>query len=231
VFVSLYVQGVFDGQYVVLVSLYVQGVFDGQYVVLVSLYVQGVFDGQYVVLVSLDVQRVFDGQYVVLVSLDVQGDFDAAWWPSVLNALREFNCPQNLCNLAKSYFSERVAFLSTSNIKTERQVTKGCPQGSCCWPGFWNIQYNTLLNLDYTRHTQTIAFADDVIVLTKGKSAFEAENFSNVEMRKIAIWAKNNKIRFNEQKSKVLLISRKKRKDKSKLSIFQNNKELEKVDQ
>jgi hypothetical protein len=64
------------------------------------------------------------------------------WWPSILNALQEFRCPINLYNLAKSYYKERVAYLSTNNMKIERQVTKGCPQGSCCGPGFWNIQYN-----------------------------------------------------------------------------------------
>ena len=32
-------------------------------------------------------------------------------------------------------------------------------------------------------------------------------------MYKILIWAKNNKINFNEQKSKVMVISRRKRKE------------------
>jgi hypothetical protein len=63
-----------------------------------------------------------------------------------LIALREFNCPKNLFNVAKSYFSDRVAFLSAINIRIERQVTKGCPKGSCCGSGFWNIQYNTYKN-------------------------------------------------------------------------------------
>jgi hypothetical protein len=49
--------------------------------------------------------------YVIMVSLDVQGAFDAAWWPSILCNLRALNCPRNLYNLARSYFSERVAIL------------------------------------------------------------------------------------------------------------------------
>ena len=74
--------------------------------------------------------------------LDVKGAFDAAWWPSILNTLKEFNCPKNLYNLAKSYFSGRTAILSSNTIQIEKQVSKVCPQGSCCGPGFWNIQYN-----------------------------------------------------------------------------------------
>jgi hypothetical protein len=46
------------------------------------------------------VQSFSEGQYVILVSLDVQSDYDAAWWPSILNTLREFQCPKNMYNLA-----------------------------------------------------------------------------------------------------------------------------------
>jgi hypothetical protein len=44
------------------------------------------------------------GQIIALVSLDVKGAFDAAWWPSILKALKEFYCPWNLYNLTKKYF-------------------------------------------------------------------------------------------------------------------------------
>jgi hypothetical protein len=45
---------------------------------------------------------------------------------------------ENLYKLTKSYFSERKAILST-NTRIEKEVSKGCPQGSCCGPVFWNI--------------------------------------------------------------------------------------------
>ena len=52
---------------------------------------------------------------VVLVSLDVQGAFDAAWWPCILNTLKQFECPRNLYCLSQSYFGGRKAVLSTHN--------------------------------------------------------------------------------------------------------------------
>ena len=174
-------------------------------------------------------QSLEDGQFLVLVSLDVQGAFDAAWWPSIMNALRTFNCPQNLYNLVRSYFNQRRASLCVNHVKTEKDVTKGCPQGSCCGPGLWNIQYNSLLNLEYTNHTKVIAFADDLLVMTKGKTLLEAENFANVELQKISNWSKNNKIKYNEQKSKVLLITKRRRKIDTRLNIFLNYKLIEQV--
>ena len=63
-----------------------------------------------------------DRNCVVLLSLDVKGAFDAAWWPGILNALKEFRCPKNLYNLSKNYFSGQTAVLSTNNITLENHV-------------------------------------------------------------------------------------------------------------
>lgn len=54
------------------------------------------------------------------------------------------------------------------------------------------------------------AFADDLIVLSKGSSHIEAQNYANSDINKIETWARNNKVEFNENKSKVLLITKKK---------------------
>ena len=53
----------------------------------------------------------------------------------------------NLYNLTKNYFSQQSAVLSTNSVRMQREGSKGCPQGLWCGLGFWNIQYNSLLNL------------------------------------------------------------------------------------
>jgi hypothetical protein len=168
-----------------------------------------------------------EGDTAILVSLHVKGAFDAAWWPSILKTLKELNCPKNLYNLAKSYFSERTATMSTNTMRMEREVTKGCPQGSCCGPGFWNIQYNSLLNLDFGKRTKAIAFADDLLIATRAESIREAVKFTNIQISKISQWTKDNKIHFNEQKCKVMAITRRKRRENKDVLIFLNNKRLE----
>jgi len=130
--------------------------------------------------------------------------------------LKNAECPRNLYYLSQGYFSQQPAALTTNHISIERRVTKRCPQGSCCGPGFWNLLYNSIFNLQFTSHTKVIAFADDLIILTKGESIVEAENYMNLELRKISDWAQKNKLTFNENKSKVMIMSRRKRKEKSK---------------
>ena len=66
--------------------------------------------------------------------------------------------------------------------------------------------------MEFTSHSKAIAFADDLIILTKGESIVEAESYMKVELRKISDWAQNNKLKFNEHKSKVIVSQEKKRK-------------------
>ena len=55
----------------------------------------------------------------------------------------------------------------------------------------------------------------------------EAENISNTEMSKITAWSRNNKINFNEDKSKIMIISRRKRKENKEINTYLNNKPLQ----
>jgi len=48
-------------------------------------------------------------------------------------------------------------------------------------------------------------------------------------MSKITAWSRNNKISFNEYKSKVMIISRRKRKENKEINIYLNNKPLQQV--
>ena len=104
------------------------------------------------------------GEVIALISLDVSGAFDVAFWPSILNGLRECSCPKNLYNLTKSYFSISTVVLSSNSLQIEKEVSRGCPQGSCCVPSYWNIQYNSLINLPFKDKTKVVAFPDDLIV-------------------------------------------------------------------
>jgi hypothetical protein len=69
-----------------------------------------------------------------------------------------------------------------------------------------------------------IAFADALIVLTRGACKIEAENYANQDLMKIERWATDNKLEFNNKKS-VLFISRKR--NERKVNIYLNYKRLE----
>jgi hypothetical protein len=53
------------------------------------------------------------------------------------------------------------------------------------WPRVLEHHYNALLNLNFSSHTKVIAFADDLAVLTKGKTPSEAEDFAISDLANI----------------------------------------------
>ena len=86
-----------------------------------------------------------------------------------------------------------------------------------------------MLNINFTHRTEVIAFADDFLILTKGSSALEAENYANQDIKKIELWAKDNKIKFNDTKSNTMLVSRKKNSQNEIINIYLNNKSIQQV--
>ena len=162
----------------------------------------------------------------ILVILDVSGAFDAAWWPSILMALKDFYSPTNIKKLTKRYLSQSTAVMSTKTSHVEREVSKSCPQGSCFGNGVCNTQHNSLLNLEFTKQIKTTAFADESFVSVKTESIGEAENNTNLGMNIISFWAKYKKSKFNEKKSNIMFLSRKKKKE---ITVYMKCKPLEKL--
>ena len=70
---------------------------------------------------------------------------------------------------------------------------------------------------------------DNLLVLARGKWALDAQNCANHDLKKIENWARENKMQFNENKSKALLVTMKTSGDNRTLDIYLNNKFLEQV--
>jgi hypothetical protein len=68
------------------------------------------------------------------------------------------------------------------------------------------------------------------MILVKGTTQVEVENYAIIETQKMANWARNNTMRFNDQKSKVTIITKKKPNIRRDSEIFLNNKKLEQED-
>ena len=81
--------------------------------------------------------------------------------------------------------------------------------------------------MNFAQYTRAIAFADDLLIAVKARTVAEVENFMNMEMNKITKSSKENKLNFNYQKSKVMLISRR-RKERKTIDMYLNNNHLNK---
>jgi len=78
------------------------------------------------------------------------------------------------------------------NMSKEKEIIKRCPQKSCCTPGLWNIQFDPLLKITYTKQKKGVAFVGDLLIIVKSRSVGEAKIIAKVELNKISKWARDN---------------------------------------
>ena len=86
----------------------------------------------------------------------------------------------------------------------------------------------TQYSISKTKNTRVIPLADDLLVMIRAESIGKVENYANIELTKIASWARN-KITFNDGKSKVMLLTRRKRKEQTKVAVYLNNRVIPQV--
>lgn len=146
--------------------------------------------------------------FALIISFDISGAFNSCFWPKILNQLKNKKCPQNLYLLTQSYFSDRTAKLLHGGVEIEKNLTLGCPQGSACGPGFWNIAYDDIFNLSDREDTQIIGFADDTNLMIFADNIQELEIKANEKLKEIESWADDNKLIFNANKTQTVLFTR-----------------------
>jgi len=79
--------------------------------------------------------------------------------------------------------------------------------------------------------TKLVAYADDLLIAVIGDSVPAVENYANAEMSKIDEFSRRNKIKFKDKKSKMMLVTRRKRRENKNITIYLHFQPLEKVTQ
>ena len=110
-----------------------------------------------------------------------------------------------------------------------KSVSRGCPQGSACGPGFWNILYDGVLKLDLPVDCELVAFADDLILLSWGRDLELLQAKVNSAIALVARWGRLVKLEFNEAKTKVMTFT--KSRTVPAINVTMNGVSLEMVDE
>ncbi|GBO31856.1 Putative protein in type-1 retrotransposable element R1DM [Araneus ventricosus] len=156
-------------------------------------------------------ERVGKNQRLCMVSLDVAGAFDNVCWESILYLLGKAACLLNIFRLLRSYLRNRWVCYETQATRVEHEVKRGCPQGSCSGPLFWNIVADSLLNQRFPENTYVQAYADGLVLVIWGLNKSQIEDQGRAAMSIIEEWGKRYKLRFSLQKTCVLPITYRRR--------------------
>lgn len=122
------------------------------------------------------------GNYCVAVSLDIKNAFNSLRWRNIMKSLNDWQLPQYLVRIFRSYFSYRSAVIdvpTSTRGSMEIAITRGVPQGSVVGPLLWNITYDQVLRLRLPEGVEITGFADDTLLLVAGKTIEDIQNRTN----------------------------------------------------
>ncbi|GBN93130.1 Putative protein in type-1 retrotransposable element R1DM [Araneus ventricosus] len=156
-------------------------------------------------------ERVRRNQGVCMISLNVAVAFDNVSWESILYQLGEAACPVNIFRLVSSYLRNRSVCYETQVTRVVHEVNRGCPQGSCSGPLFWNIVADSLLSLPFPRNTYIQAYTDDLVLVVWGHNESQIAEQGRAAMSMIGEWGDLNNLRFSPQKTCMLPITYRRR--------------------
>lgn len=147
-----------------------------------------------------------DSTYVLGIFLDISGAFDNAWWPIILLKLKARGCYSNIYSIIVSYFANGTTKLQLGHYSSEKQLTKGCPQGSVLSPYLWNLGFDDLFSLPLPKGCDLTGYADDGLLLVQANTRRELESLANSCLDLISEWGDRNRLHFAPHKTFQLLL-------------------------
>ena len=173
-----------------------------------------------------DIVRSLDQQQgVILVLLDLSAAFDTVDHGLLLNRLeRRFGISGSVLDRPGSYLSDRGQVASMAGEKSgSRSLECGVPQGSVLGPVLFSCYICPLSDISTKHDLSTHQYADDAqqyitFQLSEMASAIYKTETCVSDIRQ---WMQNNKLKLNDEKTELLLITSPRLRPKMPLSSLQ----------
>lgn len=138
----------------------------------------------------------------ILTMVDVKNAFNSTPWKGILEELKRRKIPPYLTNVLSSYFQHRNIIVDNA----KKETSCGVPQGSVLGPVLWNIYYDPVLRIALPPNTLSLAYADDLVLITTGtvKSTIEME--VNLALSKVNNWMLSMQLELAPQKTEVVML-------------------------
>ncbi|KAI5748206.1 hypothetical protein M8J77_023050 [Diaphorina citri] len=140
--------------------------------------------------------------------VDIKNAFNSMPWKGIIRELKKKNISNYLVKILCSYFQDRRLEIEDDVIQ---ELTSGVPQGSVLGTILWNVYYDPVLKTELPPNSSLVAYADDLVIVTSGKTKEEIEQVTNNAMEKIIEWMNNAQLKVAPQKTEVVLLASKRK--------------------
>ena len=139
--------------------------------------------------------------------LDLAKAFDSVSHDILLRKLCKYGIRGKALRLFESYLDQRSQFVKIGNIQSNlHDICFGVPQGSILGPLLFLIYIN---DLPEASNFFIKLYADDTFLCLQNENIKQLETEVNVELEKVHKWLVSNRLTLNMDKSKFMIISKK----------------------
>ena len=165
-----------------------------------------------------------ENKYCIGVFLDLKKAFDVCSHQILIKKLKKLGVNGTALNWFKSYLANRKQVVDINGkISETKDIPISVLQGSILGPILFLCYIN---DMPGSTLLYTLLFADDTACLASGENLQDLINFINVELNKIAIWFRVNKMAVNAEKTKYIIFhARNKKVDPGNSVLVLNNNE------
>jgi len=144
-----------------------------------------------------------DDKYCVGVFFDLKKAFDVCSHDILLMKLSKMGITGSALNWFKSYLSDRTQIVDINGSRSRsRQIKISILQGSILGPILFLCFINDLFRVT---NLLTLMFADDTFTLKAGKNLNNLISDINIEINKMAVWFRANRLAVNIDKTKYII--------------------------
>ena len=169
-----------------------------------------------------------NSELAVGVFLDLSKAFDTVDHSILFDKLEHYGIRGLSLKWVKSYFSNRLQFVEyNGHVSSRNNISCGVPQGSILGPLFFLLYINDINNA--SKLLQLILFADDTNVFLSHKDADCLANILNIELNKLSIWFRANKLSLNLKKTKFMVFKPSQKRKSHDIQLLINDYKLDQV--
>ena len=168
------------------------------------------------------------GDIAVGIFLDLSKAFDTVNHNILFDKLEHYGIRGLALKWVKSYFSNRLQFVDfNGHVSSRFNISCGVPQGSILGPLFFLLYINDIVNASTA--LQLILFADDTNVFLSGKDPDYLVNQLNIELNKLSVWFRVNKLSLNLKKTKLIVFNPNQKRRSYNFQILINKQHIDQV--